>query len=675
MWRLLLYIPCLVIYSNLIFSNLVLGGDLTNINRWEMYNQTSHAYAWNMHNNNGLGGSNAQWLPYNLSYFSLNKIFYMVADNETAKRLIFFSILPLSLILVAEMSSKKVKNKIALVFGLLLYYVNPYVLMLVSGGQVGVMQSYAWSPVVILLAINWSSHHKVTSNILNYRLVALTLSLILLYAMDFRVGLLTTAFLTTLSFVTINNKQLFIALIKAVSFISISLFLVNAHVLASLLTGTANSVISNYTSTSSLEFFSFARFAHSLTWSHPNYPENIFGKVNEISAFSLFFPVIVFAAIKLKPTKLVVILTLIALISAFFIKGTNPPFGYIFQTLFESLPGMNLFRDSTKFFIPLSIAYAWLSAITFQELSIKLKNKNLVRYFLVSVSILIIIIAWYPTLNGQIKGTLKHRNLYNSHKQLETILLTDDKFGRVLYIPKTDIHHTSLYNHLAVSFSDLINPPSCRNHYCLDQKIFEPNYIFTRNDLSQEIQDKMELLEQLVVDNVLEQLGISYIVLVPDYDDLIYTHQYKPDRTIQSEYKYYLEKTPFLNKVQTNGNMVIYKVRDQASLLFNTTANKAINHKIISPSKYSFYWEGGEGEIKLAQNYDKGWEILNINSKVIAQVQKTELGLQKYQIEAPEGEYTIAYKPQQLVTLGWYISIISFCILIFLYILSLWRKN
>jgi len=50
----------------------------------------------------------------------------------------------------------------------------------------------------------------------------------------------------------------------------------------------------------------------------------------------------------------------LALISIFFVKGSNDPGGGLYEWMFRRVPGFNMYRDPSKFFQPLSLAYALL---------------------------------------------------------------------------------------------------------------------------------------------------------------------------------------------------------------------------------------------------------------------------------------------------------------------------
>lgn len=106
---------------------------------------------------------------------------------------------------------------------------------------------------------------------------------------------------------------------------------------------------------SAVKYLSFASFSNAISFTHPNWPENIFGKVYFQRPEFLIIPIIAFATFRINKY-----FALLVLVGAFLAKGTNEPFGGIYLWLFNNIPGFSLFRDPTKFYLLIALGYSVL---------------------------------------------------------------------------------------------------------------------------------------------------------------------------------------------------------------------------------------------------------------------------------------------------------------------------
>lgn len=673
-------IAVLFVYRNILISPVNLGNDFNFVSYDHFNTYTAHPYIWDSTLNNGLGGYVLFTLLFQ-PYSSLSRWWMSIVPHAfILHKLIFlFPVLILGLCSTIYAARSLLNNSTARTIFLLLYLINPYILMLVSGGQIGVALAYMFLPTFFAAWYSFTRkiYFKIKPTYLRILLTSLTVPAMLM--LDARVLLLAIILLVPIIMyiilTTIKQKNYFTFYLFPFSLFLITspflTLLIHAHWILPAILVEKVALPAGYASSTAADFFSFTRFAHPLTWTHPNYPDNIFGKVNEVSGLSFIFPILAFLAIKLRPTKLVIYLSATALMSAFLAKGTSEPFGGIYLWLFQNVPGMSLFRDSTKFFIPLSLCYTYLISITIEKLQttnykqqinhkLKILNSKYVKPFLIYnlyiVISAIIIAVWFPTFTNQVKGTLQYRTYPESFQQLENTLKADQSFGRVLWIPTREIYGYTSLNHPAVNLEDLLRAPSCLKIFCQQFPIYPDNHIFSRSDLSHEIAQRMSIFNHAETENYFQKLAINYVTLSPDYDQKIYTLDYKPDPSIYEEYKSYLDTSFILRPVSNTNNLAVYKVHNAGVFMSNLTTGEEIAYIQINPTHYKVNWSGGQGYLLVSQSHDQRWQIRDANNNVLAISQATSEGLSSFDMNFPAGDYHLVFSGQEYADLGWIIS-------------------
>lgn len=279
--------------------------------------------------------------------------------------------------------------------GSMVYSTNTYFLLLFSGGQLGVAAAYALAPLVLS-----KFEHK------NPIVSGLWLALLVLF--DLRI-----AFLIVIV-IMLHRRQFLVPLFIAAS---VHLYWILPTVFAS--SGTA-SLGSQFTNSGMLTFLSFADFPHSLSLLHPNWPENLFGKVYFMQPEFLIIPLVAFASL-LFHQKNVHFFALLALIGAFFAKGVQDPFGGIFQWMFEHIPGFVMFRDPTKFYLYIAIGYSVLIPLVLKKIP--------------KVLTILFVLFWLFTLRSIHIGWVR---LPQEYIRLKNMLVSDPVPSRTLWIPQKE---------------------------------------------------------------------------------------------------------------------------------------------------------------------------------------------------------------------------------------------
>ena len=352
------------------------------------------------------------------------------------------------------------EKKLPAAFTSLVYMINTYSLLLFAGGQIGVALAYAFAPFVLLKFIQKNNQQPRTSNqeltTRNQEPITNGLYLALLIAFDLRLAclLLGVIILYRIFTKTFHFLKIGISLLVAVLIHSF-------WILPTVLTRTGPSVMGeDFTNPGMLKFLSVADFSHALSLLHPNWPENLFGKVYFLQSEFLILPILAFVSLlflsknhepRTKNQEPILFFALLALIGAFFAKGTQAPFGGIFLWCFQNIPGFIMFRDPTKFYLFIALGYSILVPFTIEQIanimSIKyqvssIKYKNKIRNTLCFILYTLFVVFWLFTLRavftGEVKGNFYPLRLPQEYVSLKNQLVTDVIPSRTLWIPNKE---------------------------------------------------------------------------------------------------------------------------------------------------------------------------------------------------------------------------------------------
>lgn len=301
--------------------------------------------------------------------------------------------------------------------GVLIYATNTYILMIVGGGQMGVAMAYALAPLVF----TWLTRKQ------NFLIAGLLLGIQIMF--DPRLALLTAA--------AAFFYCLFVSRPRPWrSFFSAGLvaLLLNLFWLVPWLRSSQEAT----PTLAEVDFFSFASFSNTIALLHPNWPENIFGKVYFMKPEFLVLPILAFSNLLGRSRKKLFFASLV-LMAAFLAKGTQPPFGEIYFSLFKYLPGFSLFRDPTKFYLLIALAYSILiPRLIGGRRGLKL----------------IFVIFWIFTIRqavlGQLGGTFQGTEVPQEYLALKEFLQQDDQSGTVFWLPQRQRFGFQSLDHPAV---------------------------------------------------------------------------------------------------------------------------------------------------------------------------------------------------------------------------------
>lgn len=601
-------VVCLIIFRSWFsFSGTLSSGD------WPFFYESALR-----HFQTGVGYYHARWGvgETNLLFASLEtyfqqtaRVFSQFVTWEIIERVFwFYPFLIFSLI-----SSYKLTKSI---IGALIYTTNTYVLMLVSGGQMGVAMAYALTPIVLYVSFDLISRTVSSSSFvikkLHNRLVLSSFLVAIFIHFDPRIAYISFLIMLSFSiFSVLRTQKSLVVFLRAVIVVVVPFFaalLVHSFWLVPmLLYGVGPSDHGNPMNFSlgSVEFFSFSDFSHSLSLLHPNWPENIFGKVSFMQPEYLILPILAFLSLFFLQTAndtaergartSILFFAVLGLVGAFLAKGASEPFGFVYLWMFQYIPGFVVFRDPTKFYIVVALAYSVLIPFSLRALSMYIHDHKWLRFSserIVFGVLSIFIIIWCflirESLLGNVKGTLSGMAVPNEYRKFAAFLESKSSFSRVLWVPAHQRFGYYSDDHPALSASEYFQTSSDDK---LVAKLSDGRY---RRQLSES--------------------SVRYVVIPLDsrmelfLDDRKYSEE-KRDMIVSR-----LDRIKGLQRVELFSDLAVYDLGDAKSH-FWLTNGKTLRWEKKSPTSYRVYLDSvsSKDSLVFTDSYSRFWRVRDGN--------------------------------------------------------------
>ncbi len=548
----------------------------------------------------------------------------------------------------------------------LIYLLNAYILMIIGGGQISVMLAYAIFPLVVGLFVKGISQKNPVLPILS------GLALSLQIAFEPRIAVL--ALLTVAFYVFFVYR--FAALRKIQFFLIPSIIALGVHfywIFPTIFLRKPSYSLS-LSSLGWVKFLSFSDFSKTFSLLHPNWPENIFGKTYFMRPEFLIIPILAFACLlfvnQLKNTqtkKNILFFAFLALVGAFLAKGSNPPFGEVYLWLFNNFPGMNLFRDSTKFYVLIALSYSILIPFSIAEIYKRLGVMRSMRrathylpnlfMFLVVCSLLLLV---KPAILGQLGGTFKAKKVPRGYIQLKDFIENQDEFSRTFWVPKKQRFGFFANNHPVISAEAFVTDSVCQEPFCsLKEEMSEkwgeeclPNDRCYVRELSYFLNPKTA--------EALSLMAVKYVFVPFDPEGEIFLAERKYNQQQRKEVEEFLDTIPWLKKIDVTDKIAVYETPSHKDHFFvlNKETNP-INWTIINPTKYIVRISEVIQPFSLvfSETYDELWQA-KIGETVISS--KEWNNLNSFSINQTGNlEITIEFTAQKYVYLGGIVSLIT----------------
>lgn len=386
---------------------------------------------------NSFGGVNLFLWIYPLMFlYGVLGTFLHFGNDLIIRILFYFPSLIFGLLGIFLLTRKLKFSKTITFFATLIYLVNTYYLLLIDGGQVGVTLAYGLFPLVLFFLM------KLLEEItLNNFLIALVLSF-LLAIVDFRiVGI---CFLTLILWRLKDWKKFWLLILLVFCLVGLSAYWV-IPILQLTKTGISTD-ISGLQTTS---------LSNTLLLSSPNWPTNQFGSTMSPFFYFTVVPIFIFLPLFITKEKKFFWLVFIYLIFAFLAKGGSEPFGFLY-TFFVNTRFGSVFRDSTKFFIPLTLVGGILIGISVENISKLLKGKKMVFVAQGAAFIFILLLVWQAFF-GKMSGVLGKDINLSDYQKIYNLISQDSGFIRSAWYTERSPFAFHTEGKQAIDAKDLVN--------------------------------------------------------------------------------------------------------------------------------------------------------------------------------------------------------------------------
>lgn len=710
-WILIL-ILILVIFRHWISLGSISAGDLGFFYPINIKEYWQPPLSWESFRNSGLGG---YAIPFQGAFFynlPIGILSRLVTSFSLIQRLVWFwPILVFSLFSSWFFSSlvpipTPGSNRgfsTALTVGILVF--NTYFFMVLLGGQITVALAYAIFPLVLALFLRIINQERPKP----VRVIVFSLALALLVAFDLRFAylfflivffyflfhLFSQKFSLKTSFKLI--KKYCLVFIPA-GFIATALHL---YWLLPLFLIRRPSLPAGYDQAGWVEFLSFADFSQALSLLHPNWPEGIFGKTYFMRPEFLILPILAFSSLlfitnnksqasnhkqyqnsksKIQNKRITQLLITnysitffasLALIGAFLAKGSNPPFGEVYLWLFNHFPGMNMFRDPTKFYVLVAVSYSVLIPFSVSEIYTLLSSKFKVqgsklqfevKSYLPEIFVLLVACYWLllirPAWVGQLGGTFRTKKVPREYLALKDFVGNQDEYFRTFWVPQKQRFGFYANSHPAIAAEAFVTDSVCREPFC-SLKIEMPKE-WGEDCLSNDrcyVRELSYFLNPKTVD-VLAQLAVKYVIVPFDSEEEIFIAEYKYNPQQRKEVEEFLDTIPWFRKINLVDKMAIYEVSNPEDHFFVIDGSASIsNWKRINPTKYLVSIQNIQVPFRLvfSESFDNLWQA-KIGEKMIPSIQFNQFN--SFWVEENNNfQITIEFTPQKYVYLGGVVSL------------------
>lgn len=614
---LLIVVICVVafIYKGWFIKPYIIGGDWPYFHEEYLQSVPVVPQVWMPLQQNGLGGVDP---VLNLSFFqnitTLPTVLWPHIPWNITYKIAWFGLF-LIVSFISSVSLARLINTRLWIIAPLIYMTNTYALLLVGGGQMGVALAYAIAPLVLSTAIVAFEKPRTRTT----GIAGLVMGIQVM--MDPRISYI-CIFALILYAVLMNRKS--ISTLMGIG--SIAVFLNAYWILPMLLlkNNPLHALGTTYTSKAAVEFFSFADFSHAMSLLHPNWPENIFGKTYFLQPEFLILPIVVFAGLlffRNGNRKRLGYAALLAIIGIFLAKGANDPFGWIYIWLFQHIPGFIVFRDSTKFYILIAIAYSVLIPFVLSQFRF--------RRIVVFVFIFFWLILIRNSVTGSLRGTFVSHEMPQDFNNLKYASLEEKSFYRTLWVPRQ----------------------SRFSYYDGHHRATEANGLFeatTAAELKKQLEEKQEMMDEM---------AIRYMIIPLDPLGEIFLEDRKFSQSKRDEYIHVLDEISGLKKIQKTDN-IVYS-RDNHWDLFHVS-NGEVAYTYIGPNHYRLHVSTmASDSIYFSEAYHPGWIAKDQYGNIVSST-KTIYGLNRFEIQkAGTYDFEIYFRPQRYGDYGFIISAIT----------------
>jgi hypothetical protein len=687
-WLYLTIFVALFLHRGYLSSGVLVAGDSLWISPQALHEYFRLPTAWDP--TGGLGASGLGFANFNLNVEPLNillgALHRLGLGFGLIQRIVIF--LPAALLPYLSMywfANRFAKHSLAKFVSAVVYGANTYFvtigtqhlyLVLASGIAPLVWGKALDSISSVTDAGTWSKR-----SISNFVQLGILASVVL--AIDARIALLTLIIAVGLGMGEIRRREQRSAAV-IVSAVSGSIFIgLQLYWLLPAILGGGKSTYGSVVPESSLP--SAIDFAHSLALNHPyaNGGTPVWFQTHPVMPVLFLLPVLAFlgllAATKQQKT-LATVFALFACLGVWMAKGNAAPFGSSYDWMYAHVPGMSLFRDSSKFFGWTAAAYAVLIGVLADRVIAACQAPNKDAYhvsllrgasvartirldriaMLVGGSCLALVMLYgaRAAFFNDLGWASNSVQVPNDDLAFSKFLAADHTFGRVLWLP------------LSSSF----DAPTAEHPVVVPANLQTLSTGWSGNQLA--LGQIMQQSPVLLSPETLRLAGIRYVAVIDDPQSYFWTElnfnpsvvksmlgSYESELTTAGYQSFHLR--PALDVFMVPNATSLFAV--QSTPMYQSTLNGySVPYQRQHQNSYMVQEGTSLAYLRMNQSYNPGWHMKVTGSSASGQIAvKTEHvrasdGTNLWHIDEPAGvtnlKFNIAYQPQKIANVGTLLS-------------------
>jgi hypothetical protein len=564
----------------------------------------------------------------------------------------------------------------AAIFGL-----NSYILM-VGNAQMMVALAYAMTPFAVSAVFDLAKHLSQHDRVAAIRSAIIAGGWLgICTAIDSRIGYIGVAFCAALLITAaIAHRQWRLPLAGMSAMAGMVLAVNTWWILPLMLAGKGTALTSFIPSS---PWISWADITHAAGLYHPFWtggaPTVFITERPWIGVLGL--PAVAFSVLLFERTRKdwrIASVAMLGLLSIFLVKGENAPLGGAYTWLFDYVPGMNLFRDMSKFSLATALAYAILIPVALETLLNRARANRATRHQASSANVIAYValgavllpMLWFvkPTLTEELGGTLNPVEIPQDYVNTNALLDGDSSFGRVLWLPLVPSYSSRTATHPAVGPADI-----------------SPHLPWTPSGAN-----TFETLHLDETGEVLRSYGVRYLVTSLADEDYLGWPSATDDGKLaaQRSTRAVIDQANYLQFEKQFGKLTVWKITNPKPFA-QVQSDSMVPTAVSMTGQQSSYRSGtfpvtpGQVQLDLAETSDPRWKTTFVGhtddgqevnlSAVPASVADQHA---RWLIEVPANVRTVtatlAFPMQKFATVGTVVSILSIALLIGL---AAWRRT
>jgi len=259
-------------------------------------------------------------------------------------------------------------------------------------------------------------------------------------------------------------------------------------------------------------------------------------------------------------SRVILFFMIIGILGILLSKQSDGPFPSLYYWLFKNVPGFNLFREASKFYILITLSYAILIPSLFWYVKRKYHKKYLTIGVFAALSMLFLP-NLIPVSSSKIGATFADRKMPSQYEEVNN-MLNDSSYDRILWVPQKSRWGLASATHPTVSASKLLSD-SWKD---LDGSYVENNNATTTDEI-------MSMLQQNYMPVMMSNGAIRYIV-VPMRDVANSDNFYRSYNDDPELFNKVLASSPYLKKADKQvPGFNIYETKTAIKPYFSSTTN------------------------------------------------------------------------------------------------------